>query len=102
MESIPGDINVHLAPIEAPGCATRTAASTSVSLDCQVQASIHHFNDKARTSPLAQREASIDRQGIRCAAPCCQEVVLLAKEVAGGWSWRYRKASGFTLRMTAT
>ena len=61
MESIPGDFNVHLAPIEAPGCATTTVASTSVSLDCQVQASIHHFNDKARTSPLAQREASIDR-----------------------------------------
>ena len=46
MESIPGNFNVHLAPIEAPGCATRTAASTSVSLDCQVQASIHQFNDK--------------------------------------------------------
>ena len=46
MESIAGDFNVHLAPIEAPGCATTTAASTSVSLDCQVQASIPEFNDK--------------------------------------------------------
>ena len=50
------------------------------------------------TSPFAQREVSIDRQGTRCAAPCCQELVMLAKEVAGEWSWRYRQASGFTLR----
>ena len=98
MESIPGNFNVHLAAIEAPGCTTTSAASRTVSLDCQVQASIHRFNDKLYTSPLAQREPSIDRQGTRCAAPCCQELVMLAKEVAGGWSWRYRQASGFTLR----
>ena len=96
MESIPGNFNVHLAAIEAPGCTTTSAASRTVSLDCQVQASIHRFNDKLYTSPLAQREPSIDRQGTRCAAPCCQELVMLAKEVAGGWSWRYRQASGFT------
>ena len=96
MESIPGNFNVHLAAIEAPGCTTTSAASRSVSLDCQVQASIHRFNDKLYTSPLAQREPSIDRQGTRCAAPCCQELVMLTKEVAGGWSWRYRQASGFT------
>ena len=59
-------------------------------------ASTHRFNDKLYTSPLAQREPSIDRQGTRCAAPCCQELVMLTKEVAGGWSWRYRQASGFT------
>ena len=46
MESIPGNFNVHLAPIEAPGCTTTSAASRTVSLDCQVQASIHRFNDK--------------------------------------------------------
>lgn len=96
MESIPGNFNVHLAAIEAPGCTTTSAASRTVSLDCQVQASTHRFNDKLYTSPLAQREPSIDRQGTRCAAPCCQELVMLAKEVAGGWSWRYRQASGFT------
>ena len=98
MESIPGNFNVHLAAIEAPGCTTTSAASRTVSLDCQVQASTHRFNDKLYTSPLAQREPSIDRQGTRCAAPCCQELVMLAKEVAGGWSRRYRQASGFTLR----
>ena len=96
MESIPGNFNVHLAAIEAPGCTTTSAASRTVSLDCQVQASSHRFNDKLYTSPLAQREPSIDRQGTRCAAPCCQELVMLTKEVAGGWSWRYRQASGFT------
>ena len=87
---------MHLAAIEAPGCTTTSAASRTVSLDCQVQASSHRFNDKLYTSPLAQREPSIDRQGTRCAAPCCQELVMLTKEVAGGWSWRYRQASGFT------
>jgi hypothetical protein len=96
MESIPGNFNVHLAAIEAPGCTTTSAASRTVSLDCQVQASSHRFNDKLYTSPLAQREPSIDRQGTRCAAPCCQELVMLAKEVAGEWSWRYRQASGFS------
>ena len=32
MDSIPGNFNVHLAPIEAPGCTTTSAASRTVSL----------------------------------------------------------------------